>query len=133
MEQPDDRSIRICSNHSLPDGEKRFKAKWVFLVPLVPGSFYMFVTSSFILSAKIIRTFNECSIHHCSHSDTGLCSWCIYAWQKIRCKTYRRIIKTEYEKQMKAVKSLTNRAALAMVNAALVIPILRCRVKAPRL
>ena len=24
MEQPDDRSIRICSNHSLPDGEKRF-------------------------------------------------------------------------------------------------------------
>ena len=45
-----------------------------------------------------IRTFNECSIHHCSHSDSGLCSWCIYAWQKIRCKTYRRIIKTEYEK-----------------------------------
>ena len=38
MEQPDDRSIRICSNHSLP---------------LVPGSFYMFVISSFILSAKI--------------------------------------------------------------------------------
>lgn len=52
MEQPDDRSIRICSNHSLPDGEKG-SAKWVFLVPLVPGSFYMFVISSFILSAKI--------------------------------------------------------------------------------
>ena len=53
MEQPDDCSIRICSNHSLPDGEKKGSAKWVFLVPLVPGSFYMFVISSFILSAKI--------------------------------------------------------------------------------
>ena len=32
---------------------KKGSAKWVFLVPLVPGSFYMFVISSFILSAKI--------------------------------------------------------------------------------
>lgn len=32
---------------------KKGTGKWVFLVPLVPGSFYMFIISSFILSAQI--------------------------------------------------------------------------------
>ena len=52
MEQSDYRRICVCCNHHLSDGKKRCK-KRDYLIALIPGSFYMFIISSFILSQKI--------------------------------------------------------------------------------
>ena len=42
----------FCCNYYLSDGEKGGK-KGIYLIALIPGSFYMFIISSFILSQKI--------------------------------------------------------------------------------
>lgn len=52
MEQSDYRRICVLCNHHLSDGKKGAK-KGIYLIALIPGSFYMFIISSFILSQKI--------------------------------------------------------------------------------
>ncbi len=53
MEQSDHWCICFRGDHGISDGEEGGKKKGVFLVALVPGSFYLFIISSFILSQKI--------------------------------------------------------------------------------
>jgi len=53
MEQSDYRRICVCCNHHLSDGQKKVTKKGIYLIALIPGSFYMFIISSFILSQKI--------------------------------------------------------------------------------